>query len=311
MGTVRLYNLDTVMIDVVTHVAHLPSAGGDVRASASAVRTGGGFNVMSAAARQGMPVTYVGRLGHGTFSELARRDLDGLSVATPVAAHLEQDAGYCLVLVDESGERTFVTATGAELSLGAADLALVVPSDGDYVFVSGYCLVYPEIAEAVTHWVSELAEGVVVAFDPAPRVLDIAARVLDPMLARADWLLLNDTEAVELSGESELDDVLETLMTISGRSGVVVHRGELGCVVATRTGDVLDVPAFATDPVDTNGAGDTHDGVFLAELARGSDVASAAQRANAASALAVAQIGPATCPTREEITSFLARAARS
>lgn len=306
----RLFNLDTVMVDVVTMVEHLPAHGSDVRASHHVLATGGGFNVMSAAARQGMDVTYVGRLGRGAFSHLASADLASLNIDVAIAFDEVQDVGFCLVLVDATGERTFVTAPGAELNLDAESLALVVPADGDYVFVSGYNIVHPETGPAITAWLEGLGEGIVVAFDPAPRVLDIPSALLEAVLARTDWLLLNAAEAIALSGEEETGDVIEVLLTVSARRGVVVHAGERGCVVATREGHVFEAPGYEVDVRDSNGAGDTHDGVFLAALASGASPQEAATWANAASAIAVSRVGPATCPTREEITAFLAATPR-
>jgi sugar/nucleoside kinase (ribokinase family) len=61
--------------------------------------------------------------------------------------------------------------------------------------------------------------------------------------------------------------------------------------------------------VDTNGAGDTHTGVLVAERARGADWVSAARRANAAGALKVTRKGPATAPTVAELDAFLAQQA--
>ena len=68
------------------------------------------------------------------------------------------------------------------------------------------------------------------------------------------------------------------------------------------------MPGFPVDAVDTNGAGDTHAGVFIAALAHGADPLEAARRANAAAALSVTRPGPATAPTAAELAEFLARA---
>jgi sugar/nucleoside kinase (ribokinase family) len=65
------------------------------------------------------------------------------------------------------------------------------------------------------------------------------------------------------------------------------------------------VPGFRVTVVDTNGAGDTHTGGFLAALADGADDAEAVRRANAAAALSVTKPGPATGPTRAELAEFL------
>ena len=57
--------------------------------------------------------------------------------------------------------------------------------------------------------------------------------------------------------------------------------------------------------MDTNGAGDTHTGVLLAERAAGSSWPRAAARANAAGAIKVTRRGPDTAPSRAEIDAFL------
>jgi sugar/nucleoside kinase (ribokinase family) len=66
------------------------------------------------------------------------------------------------------------------------------------------------------------------------------------------------------------------------------------------------VRGFPVTPVDTNGAGDTHTGAFLAALASGAGPAEAARRANAAAAFSVTRRGPATGPTTAELARFLA-----
>ena len=74
-----------------------------------------------------------------------------------------------------------------------------------------------------------------------------------------------------------------------------------------RGGRTAYLPGHPQRPVDTNGAGDTHTGVLLAERAGGSSWADAAARANAAGAIKVTRRGPDTAPTRAEIDAFLAR----
>ena len=66
-------------------------------------------------------------------------------------------------------------------------------------------------------------------------------------------------------------------------------------------------PGHPQRPVDTNGAGDTHTGVLLAERAAGASWPHAAARANAAGAIKVTRRGPDTAPTRAEIDAFLGR----
>ena len=88
--------------------------------------------------------------------------------------------------------------------------------------------------------------------------------------------------------------------------GVLVRTGPDGCLLGRTALPVVHVPGFPVDAVDTNGAGDTHTGTFIAALARGADPPDAARTANAAAALSVTRRGPATAPARDELARFLA-----
>jgi sugar/nucleoside kinase (ribokinase family) len=304
MASGRLVNLDTVMMDMVLTIDSLPRRGGDAEVFSRVVTTGGGFNVMSAAARQGVAVTYAGLLGHGPFASIARTDLSREGIEAPLTDG-DDDLGLCVVLVEASGERTFVTSPGAEQRVSADQLATVSLNPGDYVYLSGYNFVYPALQAHVLAWWRQLPDDVVVAFDPGPRVRDLTPGVIDEILARTDWLLLNEDEASALTASSEADvqaaDLVERV-----RAGVVVHRGEGGCVLATKDHAPRSLPAIATQVVDTNGAGDTHNGVFLANVAEGFDPLSAARRANFAASVAIGRLGPAQSPARADVDAWYA-----
>lgn len=302
----RLFCLDTLLVDVVLRVAALPERAGDALASDQLITAGGGFNAMSAAARHGFTVIYAGRLGAGPFSSLAVTALEHEHVATPLERNDALDAGICVVLVEPDGERSFVTSPGAEATLRTEDLASLDVRDGDFVLVSGYNLMRARIADVVLGWLAQLSSSVIVAFDPATRMVDIPPAYLEAMLPRANWLLCNASEASMLARN---DDVLENataLATTNDSLGVLVRNGAKGCVVALNHEAARAVAGFKTTVVDTNGAGDVHNGVFLAELAGGRDAMAAARWANAAAAMAISRLGPATCPTRDEVAAWLA-----
>ena len=56
----RLVFAGEAIVDLLMWVPALPERGGDMLADAAAIEVGGGFNVMAAAARQGLPVVYAG-----------------------------------------------------------------------------------------------------------------------------------------------------------------------------------------------------------------------------------------------------------
>lgn len=302
----RLFTLDTVMIDVVAVIDQLPERGGDAEVRERLVTAGGGFNVMSAARRQGLAVSYVGQLGEGPFATLARTILADEGIDLAVAPRTCIDVGLCFVMVEASGERTFVTAPGAEGTLTAEEVGHVVPRAGDFVFLSGYNLVYPALCEVTKGWLSGLSDEVVVVCDPGPRVRDIPALAWRMVLERTDWLVCNEVEASAITDSSNLDEAVARFAALPIRRGVVVRTGPRGCVLLEGGQEIREVSGYSVEVRDTNGAGDTHGGIFIAELSRGLSPYAALVRANAGSALAIQRIGPATAPTHAEIDEFLA-----
>jgi sugar/nucleoside kinase (ribokinase family) len=298
----RLLLAGEAIVDLVMRVPALPARGGDVLAATSSVHVGGGFNVMAAAARQGMPVVYAGGHGTGPWGDLVRAALaaEGIEVLRSPDPHA--DTGFDVAFVEPDGERTFVTSVGAETHPGGWDSIGVRP--GDSVYVSGYGLVPPAAGGSdggLGGWASAVPDGVVVFADPGPLVADIPAATLDAVLARCDWWSCNRREGMLLTGSD--DPVAAARQLLSRTRAVLVRMGPRGCVVATGE-EVVTVPAPPVDMVDSTGAGDAHAGVFLAGLAAGLDPVAAARRANAAAALAVTRDGPATAPGRAELDMF-------
>ncbi|HUY17514.1 MAG TPA: PfkB family carbohydrate kinase [Acidimicrobiales bacterium] len=301
----RLFCLDTVLIDVVLKISALPTRAGDALASEKLVTTGGGFNAMSAAVRHHMSVVYAGRLGAGPFSALAASTLEHEHIETPVVRNEALDTGICVVLLEPDGERSFVTSPGAEATLRASDLDALGVRASDYLLVSGYNVMYPELGALVLAWITRLPAAVTVFFDPATRMVDIPTPNLDTMITRANWLLCNVTEATTLTGCLDAAEAATSLATRNDTLDVLVRSGAKGCAVALNHRDAVVVPGFTTTVVDLNGAGDVHNGVFVAELASGHPPLAAARWANAAAAMAISQFGPATGPRRDEVQEWI------
>jgi ribokinase len=303
--TGRLIHTGQVILDLVMRVKGLPPVGGDVFATHTDLQPGGGFNVMAAAARAGAEVVYAGGHGGGRFGDLARDALaaEGITAALPPTPGA--DTGICVVLVDGTGERTFVTGSGAESSVDAAALAAVPVTAADVVYVSGYSLLVPDKATVLLDRLATL-DGPTVLVDPGPLVAEIDLTAWTRLLEGTSILSTNAREARILTGETDrLEASAKLARRLPPSAAVIVRDGAAGCLVTVdRT--TTHVPGIPVQAVDTTGAGDAHCGVLAAELLRGADLADAAARANAAAALAVTRPGPATAPTRAEVDLLLA-----
>jgi sugar/nucleoside kinase (ribokinase family) len=302
----RLLHLGTVVVDIVLDVPALPDRGGDVLATGTVLTAGGGFNVLAAAARHGLPAAYAGAHGTGPFAALARAALDGDGITVLLPPVTVADTGFVVAMVDADGERTFVTSPGAEAMLAPADLDRVSAGRHDAVYVSGYGLLHSGNGTAVLAWLRQAGAASLLVVDPGPLGHGLPADVLGQILDRADWWTCNAREATALTGCAEPAAAARVLAGRTGRSGVLVRTGPDGCLLAQRGADPVLVPGFPARPVDTSGAGDTHTGTFIAALAQGADPAGAARTANAAAALSVTRHGPATAPAAAELARFLA-----
>ena len=301
----RLIHTGQVIVDLVMQIDALPAPGGDVLAADASFEVGGGFNVMAAARRNHMRVVYAGGHGHGRFGDMARATLQREGVEIGAAQVAGQDTGLCVALVDAHAERTFVSHIGAEGVLERSVLDTLQVTRDDIVYVSGYSLMLADKAEVLVAWLEQLPAGTRVAFDPGPLVDSIDAALLGRVLAVVSIWTSNRAEALRFSATDDLDTAFDFVAArLRGDALTLVRDGASGCELRME-GQHDRVPGFAVEAVDTNGAGDTHTGVFLAMLASGADMHTAATRANAAAALAVTRYGPATAPDSTQIDAFL------
>ncbi|XVQ08547.1 PfkB family carbohydrate kinase [Spirillospora sp. CA-255316] len=297
----RLIHTGQVILDVVMRVPALPTSGHDVLATTTDLLPGGGINVMAAAARSGADVLYAGTHGTGPFGDRVRAALktEGITLAHPPGD--ESATGMCVALIEENGERTFITGTGAEGRLHLNDLTAVQVTEADLIYVTGYTLLNPANHTTLQTWLATLPPAKVL-LDPGPLAADLP---LDDFLKHVSILSCNITEAQALTNQPTPTTAASTLLKqLPPQATVIVRTGPSGCTLA-HEGRTTHIAGHPVDPVDTNGAGDTHCGVLAAELLRGTDLETAARRANAAAALSVLHRGPTTAPTHQEITDFL------
>lgn len=314
----RVIHTAQALVDEVLEVPALPPRGGNVVPTAVARYAASAVNVLLAAARSGVACVHAGSVGTGPNSDLIRSVLEAAGVAVSSPPVPDIDTGTCFVLLEPSAERTFITVQGAERQISVASLATSAPVAGDVVCVSGYTLVGPTCEPLLT-WLESLPDGVAIVLDPGAPFADLEQTTRARILALCTVWSGNADEAdalarIALDGAARRDGEAAMAMASSAEgvaevlpeeAVVVVRDGPAGCVVR-RDGETAEFPGFPQTPVDTNGAGDAHTGVLVAELAKGTDWPTAATRANAAGAIKVTRRGPDTAPTAAEIDEFLA-----
>ena len=100
---------------------------------------------------------------------------------------------------------------------------------------------------------------------------------LEALLPRVDVLILNDSEARLLTGESNLVRAAETILRY-GPERVIVKKGEHGAISITES-SYFNAPAYPiTQVTDPTGAGDSFAGGMMGYLASIGDISEAAIR---------------------------------
>lgn len=313
--TGRVVLMGQILVDLAVRGEALPSPGGDVWAIDEGMHVGGGFNALVAARRMGAEAVSLSPIGEGPYSSLIQAALarEGIVDLGPRVVGI--DNGFCIAFTDRTGERTFISTKGAETMAPASAWADFVRTmnPGDVLYVDGYLMDHPANREAAEAALRALPEGVHVVLDVSPVIGIPEGLPSDDVIVS-----MNRREAQEIvhqrghaSVRNRCDqprEVAQGVLAVLDRP-VLVRAGAEGAYFVRPAGtapnarneDVIHVPTPRVKVIDTNGAGDAHSGVLTASLTQGIPLEQALLLANCAGALSTTVVGPASCPTREEI----------
>jgi sugar/nucleoside kinase (ribokinase family) len=135
------------------------------------------------------------------------------------------------------------------------------------------------------------AAKIPIFFDPASvgAMKEIDVEEVKSWLPLFDCLLLNEEEAIYLTGESDLEKALDLLLLDC--ETVVIKRGSQGAIGKIHGGQSISVDALHADVVDTTGAGDSFAAGFISEFTQSHDLHRSLSAGAAIAARCVAIIG--------------------
>jgi sugar/nucleoside kinase (ribokinase family) len=202
---------------------------------------------------------------------------------------LEAENGCCYCLVEEDGERSFLSLHGAEYLFSRTWMDGFDYSRTDSVFICGIEVEDPAGDEIVS-FVYERPR-LDLYFAPGPRINHIGKDRMARLLARRNSLgegpilHLNETEALEFSGSNTVEGAADSLFRQT-ENRLVITVGARGCYYRDAQGGAF-VPGLPARVLDTVGAGDAHCGTIIACLKQGMNLRAACERANAIGAAVV------------------------
>lgn len=290
----KILNFGSLNIDVVYSVSHIVHPGETITSSEMNTYPGGkGLNQSIALAKAGVEVFHAGLIGND--GKILKDTLEENQVDTSLINTVSTPTGNAIIQVDKNGQNSIVLFPGAnrEISKSYVDDVMEHFSEGDWLLVQNEINEIPYILECAHN------KKMYVAMNPSPcdHFLD------DCNLDYVDLFLVNEVEARQLTGEDNMELMLDSMSKKYPKAEIVLTLGSSGSKYSGK-GKVFSQDIYKAKVVDTTAAGDTFTGYFIAQMMRGQGAAKALDIGSMAASISVSRKGAAvSIPTMEEVMS--------
>lgn len=257
----------SAMMDLTAYAQILPEPGQTLAGQHFTTGFGGkGANQAVMAAHCGAEVHFIGKLGEDVFGGSILDNFLKVGINTDYVERSKTPTGVAHIWVDGKGENRIIIIPGANHEIEIEKAVDAVNSIKDLSIVVAQCEIKQEVT--LNAFRAAKARGCTTILNPAP-YQEISAELLE----LCDWIIPNETEFRELSGQLLTSD--EILKIFRPGKNSIVTLGSQGAVYISADGQLTKVSAPKVTAVDTTGAGDAFVGAFAYSLVSGSDPVSA------------------------------------
>ena len=291
----KVLNFGSLNIDYVYDVDNFVKKGETISSKTLNVFCGGkGLNQSVALARAGAEVYHAGMIGEDGKFLLDLLKEAGVNIDNVVIRD-DIRTGNAIIQRDKSGDNCIILFSGANRSITKdyVDNVLSGFEKGDYIVLQNEISELPYIVENA-HKI-----GMKIVLNPSP----MDEKIEELNLNYVDYFLLNETEALKLSGMDEFDSkkCMEELIGRFENAGILITLGDKGSIYSD--GDtIIEQNVVKTEVVDTTAAGDTFTGYFVSGILAGKEMETVIKEATVASSITVSRIGAApSIPEMREV----------
>jgi len=308
---VKICVVGAINWDINLFVKRFPEIGEEVPVQKiTRVPGGKAANVAVASARILGPgqTALIGSLGRDSIAEEQIKILEseGL-IVSGIKFCEDEETGQAYIIIDRNGRNVINTHFGANLKLLPEDLDH--PRIFDLLLQSSIVTLIDSPLETIEE-AATLAKkrGKMVAWDAGVRsVLGIES--LETVLKNLDYLVINQVEVKNLTGEEEPPKAWERLSPANELLKLIIKLGERGCSLVSSE-QIINVPTvnpkeLGLRVINTVGCGDAFLGVFVAFKSQGVEDKEALERANLAGALKATKAETRGSPSTQELERYL------
>lgn len=294
----EVVGIGSVLFDMLMTASAFPEEDTKMQGISTKTQCGGPCaTALVAISKLGVPAEYMGTVGDDMHGRFILEQLSGYGVGTASVRVVPGAASFnSFVLCNVSNSsRTCIWNKGTVPTPGKEDVDLEVLKKAKYLHLDGHQLDTAIYAAEKAH-----EFGVKVSLDAGGTYPGI-----ERLLPLVDVLIPSEEFALKITGVGEAERAAGILQENYQPETLLITQGARGGFI-WKDGQAVRYPVFPVEAIDSNGAGDTFHGAFLAARIKGMDVYEAAKFASATSALKCTRFGAQEgIPGFDEVLSFI------
>lgn len=291
----QILNFGSLNIDKVYSLDHIVNEGETISAISYNEGLGGkGLNQSIALKRAGADVIHAGFVGEDDgdilLDYLAENEINFL------VKKVSGNSGHAIIQVDKDANNSIIVEAGANKRIDKSyiDQVLAEFDEGDYLLLQNEISNLSYIVEVASK------RKMKIFLNPSP--VDGSLKTID--FSKIDTLILNETEAYEISGCEDPDKIIDYFRDEYEGLKLLLTLGENGGIYSSKD-TKIKFDSFKTKTIDTTGAGDTFLGYFLANISKGEEIKKSLKLASLAAGLACSKKGAASSiPRLKEVEAY-------
>jgi sugar/nucleoside kinase (ribokinase family) len=256
----------------------------------------------------GKKVSVLAKTGDDGFGTFLRKKLSEAGIdITGIKTTNNSGTSASVVLVDSSGERSFIHTLGANAEFEKSDIDWEVIKKSKILFIGGSMLMPKFDGEPCAEVLKKAKDmGKTTALDVAWDAEGRWMKVLRPCMEYIDYFMPSYEEAVELSGKEKPEEMADVFLSM-GVKNVIIKLGKKGCYIKDNSLIEYYIPTFERiKAIDATGAGDSFVAGFLTGLSENWDIYDCGRFANAVGTFCVTAVGASSgIKSKEEILKFI------
>ena len=278
-------------LDYFTISNNFPQVGETIIGNDFTTSPGGkGANQAVAAAKLGAEVTFLGCVGKDSVGKMVKDNFRNHGVNVDYVNEIEGiPTGIATILVAEE-DNMIVIVKGANDQVTKQ----YVQENLDVLSGARLVVLQLEIPLETVEFVADYCykNDIDVILNPAP-----AVKLSQDLIDKVTYITPNETELDIVFGDT-VENVLKAypnkVVMTKGSEGVYFHNGK----------EIINIPSYKVDVVDTTGAGDSFNGALAYSLLKGNTIDESIKFSNKAASITVQKIGAQSSPTLNDLEVY-------